>query len=152
MNSPLNLCTRHSKIKKKVQNDLPSFLNEAMPLWITLCTASSTPFALQNCSVWRPSWLPRLHVTLKRLTGQQKLLNEKFDLELNTEQKYEKFIEYKYIFTEYKCKLLNTNIFLLNINVNYWIQIYFSWLQMWIIEYKYKLLNIGTIRQPYRVE
>ena len=40
------------------------------------------------------------------LTGQQKLLNEKFGLEFNTEQKYEKFIEYKYIFTEYKYKLM----------------------------------------------
>ena len=32
-------------------------------------------------------------------------------------------IEYKYIFTEYKCELLNTNIFSLNTNMNYWIQI-----------------------------
>ena len=53
-----------------------------------------------------------------------------------------RIIEYKYIFTEYKCELLNTNIFLLNTNANYWIQIYFYWIQMWIIEYKYKLLNV----------
>ena len=40
-----------------------------------------------------------------------------------------RIIEYKYIFTEYKCELLNTNI------------IY--------IECKMMLLNIATIRQPY---
>ena len=40
-----------------------------------------------------------------------------------TEYKCKLIIEYKYIFTEFKCELLNTNIFLLNTNVHYWIQI-----------------------------
>ena len=47
-------------------------------------------------------------------TGQQNLLNEKFRIELNI-----------------KWFLLNKNIKI------YWMQIYFYWTQMWIIEYKY---------------
>ena len=46
-------------------------------------------------------------------------------------------IEYKYIFTGYKCELLNTSIFLLNTKLM-WITEY----KYIFTEYKYELLNV----------
>ena len=77
------LLSGYYEMKTYVLKDWPSLLNEAIPLWIPLWTASSTSFAVKIASVWsailvqqKVMWFQKGAKFIRWPMGQRKLLNK----------------------------------------------------------------------------